>query len=179
MSRKTTEPFAIWITGFPASGKSTLAAALREQLAARGVHAAVLESDQLRRTLAPDAGYSESDRSTFYRQMLDIGLALLAQGTPVIFDATANRRAYRDRARRQIAHFLEVYVDVPLEICIARDPKGIYRQAQQGGTATVPGLQATYEPPEHPEVVVREGDSMESAAARIVAALQMKGFLNR
>ncbi len=179
MNPKTAAPFAIWITGFPASGKSTLAAALGEQLAAHRVHATVLESDQLRRTLAPDAGYSESDRNAFYQQMLDIGLALLAQGRSVIFDATANRRVYRDRARRQIARFLEVYVDVPLETCMARDPKGIYRQAQQGGTATVPGLQTNYEPPEHPDVVVREGDSMESAAARIVAALQTKGFLNR
>jgi adenylylsulfate kinase len=170
--------FGIWITGLPASGKSTLTAALKEQLRARGVEVAVLESDALRKNLTPHPRYDAEERDTFYRQMADAGVLLTAQGVPVIFDATANRRAYRDRARREIPHFLEIYVECPVETCLARDPKGIYRQGQGSATATVPGLQTAYEPPETPDLVVHgEAESPESAAGRVVALLIEKGYI--
>lgn len=87
--------------------------------------------------------------------MADVGALLTEQGVPVVFDATANRRAYRDRARHQIADFLEIYVDCTLATCMARDPKGINRQAQGSPTAKMPGLQTAYEPPETPDLVVK------------------------
>lgn len=124
--------FAVWITGLPASGKSTLAAAVKAQLAARGVDVAVLESDELRKIFTPEPHYDERERDAFYRQMVYIGVLLTSHGVTVLFDATANRRAYRQMARGQIPRFLEVYVDTPLETCLARDPKGIYRQARGG-----------------------------------------------
>src|ERR1700688_2344586 len=139
--------FGIWITGLPASGKSTLTAALKEQLRGRGVDVAVLESDALRKTFTPNLRYDEEERDTFYQQLADVGALLTEQVVPVVFDATANRRAYRDRARKQIRHFLEIYVDCPLATCMARDPKGIYRQAQGSSTAKVPGVHTPYEPP--------------------------------
>lgn len=170
--------FAVWITGLPASGKSTLAAAVKTQLTARGVDLAVLESDELRRIFTPDARYDEKERHTFYRQLVFVGALLVHHGVPVLFDATANRRAYRDLARQQIHRFLEVYVDSPLETCMARDPKGIYRQAQQGEAATVPGLQAGYEPPENPDLIVHgDRESPENAAARLVAKLIERNYL--
>lgn len=157
------EPFALWITGLPASGKSTLAAALQAELAARGVEAAILESDALRRVLTPKPRYDEEERDVFYGAMLYIGMLLLRHGVPVIFDATANLRRYRDRARELIPRFFEAYVDTPLEVCRARDPKRLYRSAP----GSLPGLQAPYEPPERPEFTVRGPE----AAARIAAAL--------
>ena len=99
-------------------------------------------------------------------------------GVPVIFDATANRRIYRDRVRQQIAKFLEVYVDCPLTICISRDPKGIYRAACMGTANGVPGLQAVYEPPQEPDLVVRgDEEAPEVAAQRIVAKLVEKEYV--
>ena len=174
-----TEPgFAVWLTGLPSSGKSTLAAALSKQLAARGVDAAVLESDTLRRVLTPHPVYSDLERDAFYGAMACIGKLLVDHGVPVIFDATANRRAYRDRARREIARFLEVYVECPLEVCIARDPKGLYKRGQEGETNTVPGLQADYEPPEHPDLLVRANrDAPEDAARRVIAELAARKYL--
>jgi adenylylsulfate kinase len=172
--------FAVWITGLPASGKSTVTAALKAQLSERGVQAAVLESDVLRQVLAGDRPYSDpyssEGRDAFYRQMVALGLVLLEQGVPVIFDATANRRAYRDRARQGFTRFLEVYVDVPLEVCMARDPKGIYRSAATGEAGNVPGLQEPYEPPESPELVVH-GDNPEADARRILEQLAAKGYI--
>ena len=147
-----TEPFAVWITGLPASGKSTLAKALKGELSARSVEAAILESDELRRVLTPKPRYDEEERDTFYGAMVHIGLLLLRHGVPVIFDATANRRRYRDRARGLIPRFYEVYVDTPLEVCRSRDPKGLYRAAP----GSLPGLQAPYEPPLHPEFTSRD-----------------------
>ena len=168
----------MWVTGLPASGKSTLVQALSAQLNALGIEPAVLESDVLRPIFTPHAQYQEEDRDSFYRQMAYVGTLLTRHGVPVIFDATANRRIYRDRTREQIPSFLEVYVECPLEICRARDPKGIYRKGEIGSAASVPGLQAPYEPPENPDVVVR-GDMERSkdAASRIVAELRAKGFL--
>jgi adenylylsulfate kinase len=99
---------------------------------------------------------------------------------PVIFDATANRRAYRAGARGAIERFVEVYVDCPLDVCIGRDPKGIYRKAQSGQASTVPGLQASYEAPEHDDVIVSGHDeSPETGSHAIVRELEDKGYLKR
>jgi adenylylsulfate kinase len=151
---------------------------LKARLASRGIDAAVLESDELRKIFSPHPRYDEEERDSFYQQMAYLGAILIEHGVPVIFDATANRRIYRDRVRQQIPRFAEVYVDVPLETCMARDPKGIYRQAGAGGSATVPGLQAAYEPPESPDVVVGGNhESPEAAAERVIAKLVEKGYL--
>jgi adenylylsulfate kinase len=168
----------VWITGLPASGKSTVAAAVVTQLAARGINLAVLESDELRKIFTPEPRYDEKERDTFYRQMVYVGALLVRHGVPVLFDATANRRAYRDLARKQIRQFLEVYVDSPLETCTARDPKGIYRYAQKGETSTVPGLQAEYEPPEDPDLIVHgDRENPEDAARRLIGQLIERDFL--
>jgi len=163
--------FAVWITGLPASGKSTITACLKSLLSGRGIDVEVLESDVLRSILDENPGYGEADRDAFYRRMVWIGTLLTKHGVPVIFDATANFRRYRDAARKEIPRFFEIYVDVPLEVCIARDPKGIYRKSAND----VPGLHAPYEPPEKPDLIVdglREPPG--EAARRILALLHLK-----
>jgi adenylylsulfate kinase len=166
------EAFAVWITGLPASGKSTLAAVLAAKLRGRGVDCAVLESDALRPILTPHPRYDQEERDRFYRQMAWVGALLVRHGVPVIFDATASRRVYRDEARRQIPRFVEVYVACPLAICMARDPKGIYQKGSEGSATDVPGLQAAYEPPLAPEVEVRgDQEAAEAAAERVVSKL--------
>jgi adenylylsulfate kinase len=175
---RTPSAFAVWITGLPASGKSTLAAAIKAQLAARGVDVAVLESDELRKVFTPDARYGEKERDAFYRQMVYIGVLLTRHGVPVLFDATANRRAYRELARHQIPQFLEVYVDSPLETCVARDPKGIYRAARHGGASTVPGIQTKYEAPEKADLIVHgDRENPEVAANRLIERLIEREYL--
>ena len=140
---------------------------------------AVLESDVLRPIFTPQPRYQEEDRDAFYGQLAYVGSLLTRHGVPVIFDATANRRRYRDRARREIPRFLEVYVDCPLPVCVARDPKGIYRKARDGQAATVPGLQTVYEPPEAPEFVIHsDQEAPENAASRIIIELRKRGFLS-
>lgn len=179
MADKKNSAFAIWITGLPASGKSVVTAALVKQLQQRGVDPAVLESDVLRKFFSSQPRYDEQDREYFYGSMVFIGSVLTSRGIPVIFDATANKRSYRDRARREIPRFLEIYIDSPLEVCMQRDPKGIYRRAKQGQAQFVPGLQAEYELPVSPDLVIHgDKEKPDNAAARIVSLLQARGMLN-
>jgi len=170
--------FAVWLTGLPASGKSTIARALSAELATRGVRAAVLESDAVRREITPQPKYGDTDRDAFYATLAYLARVLVLHGVPVIIDATANRRAYRDRAREAIPRFIEVYVRCPLPVCQARDPKGIYRRGAEGTAQNVPGVSAPYEPPSMPEVVVDgERDDPTAAARNIASALAKKGYL--
>ena len=167
--------FALWLTGLSGSGKSAIARELLGLLHERGVEAAVLESDVLRTQLTPFPRYDEADRGFFYASILRIAEFLVQEQKPVVIDATANRRAYRDAARKRIARFAEVYVDTPLEVCAARDPKGLYRKQK---TTTLPGVQAPYEPPLAPELVVH-GDrgTPREAAAEILALLERRGWI--
>jgi len=167
--------FAVWITGLPASGKSTLARALETELKDRRVDVIRLESDALRMIVSDDPHYDSRNREAFYRLLAWIGTLLAQHGVAVIFDATASRRSYREAARRQIPDFLEVYVECPLEVCMARDPKGIYKKASAGEAGNVPGVQEAYEPPEMPDVLVHgDKDAPIEAAQRIVEKLREK-----
>jgi adenylylsulfate kinase len=171
--------FAVWLTGLPGSGKSAIARELLALLHARGLDAAVFESDVMRTQLTPHARYDAAERDFFYTALAQLGAHVVAQGRPVIFDATANLRAYRDAARASIARFAEVFVDTPLGVCAARDPKGLYRGARAGKSAALPGAQAAYEPPLAPEVVVHgERGTPAEAAALIAGWLAARGWLS-
>jgi adenylylsulfate kinase len=172
------EAFAVWLTGLPGSGKSAIAKELLGRLHARGIGVAVLESDVMRTQLTPFARYDEGERHLFYSALVHLGEFLVQNRLAVVFDATANRRAYRDPARRRISRFAEVLVDTTLEVCAARDPKGLYRTAREGRAPSLPGAQAAYEPPPAPELVVSgsRGTAAEAAEA-IVALLEARGWI--
>ncbi|MBL8036019.1 MAG: adenylyl-sulfate kinase [Nitrospira sp.] len=162
------QAFAIWLTGLPASGKSTITAALRPQLEQLTLSVEVLESDAVRRILTPTPTYSQAERDLFYRALAFMGARLVAHGVTVIFDATANKRAYRDFARGLIPAFIEVAVECPLGLAMQRDYKGTYLRGQRGESSTVPGLQDSYESPTHPEVRIDTTQLSAIDAARAV-----------
>jgi len=144
--------FGIWLTGLPASGKSTIVLALRPQLEALGLTVDVLESDEVRRLLTPQPTYSPEERDLFYRALAFSGQRLVAHGVTVVFDATASRQVYRDLARGMIPRFIEVAVECPIAVCIERDRKGTYEKGLRGESLTVPGLQTPYESPAKPDL---------------------------
>jgi len=164
--------FAVWITGIPASGKSSIASELRTRLNALKIPVVVLESDEMRAILTPHAEYSLEERDRFYRALVLIGALVTRHGINVIFDATANRQLYRDHARSLITNFIEAYVQCPLDVCMKRDPKGIYRSAAAGKTATVPGMQSLYEKPLHPEITLDGQERPERSADAILEKLK-------
>ena len=157
----------VWFTGLPASGKSALAKAVAERLRGRGTPAVVLDSDELRNALAPTAGYSPEGRDAFYQTMARLAALLAGEGLVVLVAATANLRAYRERARALAPRYVEVFVDVSVEECARRDPKGLYAAASAGKIRDLPGVGAPYERPESPDVVATGGRD-EEAVERIV-----------
>ncbi len=164
--------FAVWITGIPASGKSSITRELVKKLRVLGVAVVVLESDEMRAILTPEATYSPEERDRFYHTLVSIGEMITRNGISVVFDATANKRHYRDRARSRIEKFAEAYVRCSLDICVKRDPKGIYRRAAAGETTAVPGMQVSYEPPLNAEITLNGQSSPDSGADAILAVLK-------
>ena len=158
----------VWLTGLPASGKTTLAECLRERLAALGEAAVLLDSDALRPVLAPELDYRPAGRDEFYRRLAELAALIARQGCVAVVAATAPTRAQRARARAAAPRFLEVYLDVPLAECAARDPKGLYARAQAGDAPALPGAGAPYEPPDIPEVVAHGGRDQAAVDAVII-----------
>ena len=169
--------FAIWITGLPASGKSTIVSALKPQLEELGLTVEVLESDEVRRIITPTPTYSEAERDLFYRALVFTGEKLLAHGVTVVFDATASRRVYRDFARSMIPRFIEVSVECPLATCMARDKKGTYLKGQLGDSLTVPGLQEPYEAPLQPDLTIDTTKVPAKEAAEMILKMVKGTFL--
>lgn len=169
--------FAVWLTGLPASGKTTIAAALAGALGARGVVPAVLDSDELRDLMTPKPRFDEVERELFYSAIAVIARELCRHGVSVVIAATGNRQRHRDRARDMVERFVEVFVDCPIEVCERRDPKGLYDAALGGAAPSVPGIGSPYEPPRDPELTVRsDRESAVDAAGRIVEWLEERGY---
>jgi adenylylsulfate kinase len=157
--------FVIWLTGLPASGKTSLAYAMQQQLAQHSIPCLVLDSDDLRAVLTPEPEYSEAERCWFYRVIVYLAAWLAMNHMNVLIAATGNRRIYRERARCAIKRFAEVYVFCPLVVCQQRDSKGIYARAYTGEADSVPGIGVAYEPPFAPEVVIDTTKSLPNEAA--------------
>ena len=169
--------FAIWITGLPASGKSTIVSALKPQLEGLGLTVEVLVSDEVRRVITPIPTYSDAERDLFYRAVAFTGQRLVAHGVTVVFDATASRRVYRDFARSVIPRFIEVAVECSLTTCMERDKKGTYRKGQLGESLTVPGLQSPYEAPINPDLRIDTTTTPSVDAAGQIRDLVKSKFL--
>lgn len=146
--------FALWFVGRPAAGKSTLAHLLHQRLLDKGVVTCVLDSDELRAILTPQPTYDDAEREWFYAALVDLAALLVRNGVSVLIAATGQRQAYRAAAYQKIPHFAEVYVACSLDTCRTRDPKGLYSQAQAGTVKQLPGIDAVFEPPLSPALIL-------------------------
>jgi adenylylsulfate kinase len=170
--------WAIWITGPPGSGKSALARAAAAELDGGARPVAVLELDEIRQVLTPAPTYSDTERDVVYRALAYMAAVLTEAGRPVIIDATAHRRAWRELARRSIPRFAEVQLVCPLEVCREREagrtsghaPRGIYARAGRPG-ARVPGVDVAYEAAPDAELTIDTSQEPLASAAGRVAAL--------
>lgn len=155
----------VWVTGLPSSGKSTLAARIAARLRAADRPTALLDGDQVRAALDPRPGYDAEARSRFYGTLARLAALLAKQGLVAVVAATASRRAFRERARALAPRFVEVFVDVPIDVCAARDTKGLYAAARRGSVTELPGIGSGFEPPEHPDVVATGGEDLAAPSA--------------
>jgi adenylylsulfate kinase len=157
----------VWVTGLPASGKSTFARRLVARLAGRGRPAVLLDGDAVRAALVPPPGHDPAARRALYETLGNLALALAADGQVAVVAATAHLRAFRDRVRERAPRFVEVLLDVPAEVCAARDPKGLWALARAGGAPELPGPGVAYERPLAPEVVATGGEDENALSAAI------------
>lgn len=148
---------AIWITGLPGSGKSTVTDAFKKA----HPEFIVLRMDELRKVVTPEPTYSDFEREIVYRALVYLAKTLTELGHDVIIDATGNLRRWRELARQLIPRFVEVYLRCPIELCIQREkqrletheaPKDIYKKGAAGWP--VPGMVVPYEEPLNPEIVI-------------------------
>ena len=148
---------ALWITGLPGSGKSTIADAIK----ALHPDFVILRMDELRKTVTPEPTYSDAERDIVYRSLVFLAKKLTDLGHNVIIDATGNMRKWRALARRLIPQYTEIYLKCPLETCINREgrrqktcgaPRKIYKKGKKGWP--VPGMSAPYEEPLKPDIII-------------------------
>lgn len=158
----------VWLTGLPASGKSTIATRLQNVLRSRSVHSLILDGDEIRRILTPNPTYSDEERERFYRDLAELAALVSAQGITPIVAATAPQRAHRVFARGLVQKFIEVLLVADREVLEERDPKGLYADAKEGRVPRLPGRGAPYEVPEQPSLVFDTGvESADDVATAI------------
>ena len=169
----------LWFTGLPCSGKSTLAELLAEELKRRGRYVEIMDGDEVRKHLTKGLGFSREDRDENIRRIGYVCRLLSRNGVVAIGAAISPFRAIRDEVRAaHEADFLEIFVDTPLELCIQRDVKGMYKKAIAGEMKNFTGISDPYEPPENPEIVIRTAkENAEQSAAQILAELERRGLL--
>jgi adenylyl-sulfate kinase len=166
----------IWLTGLSGAGKSTIATELERELFTMGLHTYVLDGDNVRHGLSANLGFSPEDRTENIRRVGEVAKLFADAGVLVI---TAFISPYRDDRRlvREIleaGEFIEVWVNAPLQVCEARDTKGLYKKARAGQIHDFTGVSAPYEPPEKAEIVVHtDKQTVKESAAQIVDFLKI------
>lgn len=152
-------PVTVWLTGLSGAGKSTLARGVRDALCERGKPCVLLDGDTVRSGLGSDLGFAPHERDENVRRAAEVARLLNEQGIVVIAAFISPLRRERTLARGIVgpSRFVEVYVSTPIAVCEARDPKGLYRRARSGELRGFTGVDAPYEPPGSPSIVVDTG----------------------
>lgn len=174
------EPFVVWITGLPRSGKSSIAYALERELFDRQHHAVVLDGELLRTGVNRDLGFSGADRWENQRRAAEIARLNLSLGISTIVALVSPLRFERAEAAAIVGHdrFLEVFCDAPLTACEARDQDGLYARARAGEIANVTGVDAPYEAPTAPAIALDTvGVSIADNVQRLLELLRQRGLL--
>ncbi|MGH2873192.1 MAG: adenylyl-sulfate kinase, partial [Solirubrobacteraceae bacterium] len=166
----------VWLTGLPASGKSTIGAALEERLVSAGRLAYLLDGDNLRHGICGDLGFSAEDRARNIARVAEVAqlfadagaIAIVALVSPI----ASSRRAARRLHERSGLRFIEVFLDTPLEVCIARDPKHLYARARAGEIDGFTGVDGPYERPSRAQLVLTDELGPSAAVDAVLELLQ-------
>jgi adenylylsulfate kinase len=179
MTGKKNRGFTLWFTGLPCTGKSTLAELVAKEFERRGRGVEILDGDVVRTNLTKGLTFSKEDRDENIRRIGFVCGLLSKHGAIAISAAISPYRAVRDEVRSKIENFIEIFVDTPLELCIQRDVKGMYKKALAGEMKNFTGISDPYEPPLHPELVIEtQKEGPEQSAARIVEKVEQVGFVD-
>jgi len=171
----------LWFTGLSGAGKSTIANAVETLLNARGVHTYLLDGDNVRHGLNGNLGFSAEDRIENIRRLGEVAKLMVDAGLVTLTAFISPYRADRARVRGLLApgEFIEIHCDTPLATCEARDPKGLYRKARAGEIRDFTGIDAPYETPEAPELVLDSGSrDVDTLAREVVHYLETRGIID-
>jgi bifunctional enzyme CysN/CysC len=174
------KPLVIWFTGLSGAGKSTIANLVEKRLHGLGRHTYLLDGDHVRHGLSNDLGFTEADRGENIRRVAEVARLMADAGLIVLVSLISPFRAGRRMARALVSdgEFVEVFVDTPLDVAEARDPKGLYQKARRGELRDFTGLDSPYEAPEHAEVRLDTTRlTAEDSAEAVVRHLERIGIL--
>lgn len=168
----------LWFTGLPCSGKSAVADRVAEILKDRGYRVERLDGDIVRQSLTRDLGFSREDRNENIRRVTFVAKLLTRNGVFVLTSFISPYRDIRAHAREEIGNFLEVYTKCPLDACIQRDIKGMYKKAMEGKIKEFTGVSDPYEEPLNPEVLLEtDKETLEESTAKVLVKLKELGYL--
>jgi adenylyl-sulfate kinase len=175
--------FVVWLTGYPAAGKTTIGSLVAAELERRGCIVDALDGDEVRLTLSRGLGFSRQDREANVERVGWVASRLARAGVAVVVSLVSPYARGRARARalvEQHGSFFEVHIDTGLEECMRRDPKGLYHRAAQGKLRDLTGVSAPYERPARPDLRLQtEGRMPSECAGEIVQALLAAGLVTR
>src|SRR5262249_1640772 len=177
---KGQKPAVVWLTGLSGAGKSTIANIVEQLLTLAGRHCYILDGDNIRHGVNKDLGFTAADRVENIRRVAQSGRLLADAGLIVIVSLISPFIRERAMAREIVGDvdFLEVFVDTPLAVCEARDPKHLYAKARAGAIVNFTGIDAPYEPPRAPDLTLQTANaSPESLAELLIVRLQNRGIL--
>jgi adenylyl-sulfate kinase len=173
------QAFTLWLTGMSGAGKTTISSLLEAWLRRHGACAERLDGDEVRKHLSKGLGFSREDRDENIRRIGYVARLLCRNGVIAIVAAISPYRAVRLELRQSVENFVEVHVDCPLDVLIARDGKGLYRRALRGEIAHFTGITDPYEPPLNPELVIDTSiESPEESAERVWNKLRELGLIH-
>jgi adenylylsulfate kinase len=165
----------VWLTGLPGAGKTTIARILEDEFRKKGLKVEVLDGDDVRKNLSPELGFSKQERELNAKRVSYVSQLLSRNGIMTIVALISPYRSFRDYARNIIGKdFVEVWVKASIETCRQRDPKGIYKKAEEGTLSNVTGIQDPYEPPLNAELVVNTEKERPKESAEKVMSLLFK-----
>ena len=170
--------FTVWFTGLPCSGKTTIADGLAEVLRNKGLRVERLDGDIVRKELTSDLGFSKEDRDENIKRVTFVSKLLTRNGVAVLASFVSPYRRRRDISREEIGDFIEVYVRCPIEVCMERDIKGMYKKALSGEISNFTGVDDVYEEPLNPEIIVdTDKDSVSDSVQKIMDKIRELGYI--
>lgn len=170
----------VWFTGLSGSGKSTLAHAVEETLHQQGCRTFVLDGDNVRHGLCGDLGFSSKDRVENIRRIGELAKLFMEAGVIVLTAFISPYRADRERVRGMVEHgdFIEIFCNAPIEVCEARDVKGMYKKARAGQIPEFTGISSPYEAPDHPELDVNTGGAaLDDCVQQVTGEMKQRGLI--
>ena len=169
--------FCIWLTGLSGAGKTTIAQEISKRLR-KSRHIEVMDGDEIRRGLSSDLGFSKEDRNEHNKRVIFCAKLLARNGVIVIVALISPYRETRAYAKEQVQNTFEVFVKAPLDVCIERDPKGLYKKALAGEIKQFTGIDDPYEEPLEPDVIVEtDKENVKESVDKILLHIQNKGLL--